>query len=180
MPIEFRCDHCDKLLRTADDKAGLSAQCPGCGAHLIVPHTEESVVDELELDLDGTSSTRRRPKCPMCGTNVHPEDDRCRNCGELLDPDEDWKDYSDPRNQQAHRGVTLLVCSIVSWFFFCFLFSIPVWIIAEQDLKSMRAGIMNPEGEGLTRAAKIIAMCHVLFTVFVFFAFCCLGAFAAN
>jgi phage FluMu protein Com len=37
MPIEFRCSHCGKLLRTGDDTAGRQAQCPECGTISTVP-----------------------------------------------------------------------------------------------------------------------------------------------
>ncbi|QDT38887.1 hypothetical protein [Stratiformator vulcanicus] len=37
MAIEFRCSGCDKLLRTPEDKAGKSANCPECGHRVTVP-----------------------------------------------------------------------------------------------------------------------------------------------
>jgi hypothetical protein len=37
MPIEFRCIHCAKLLRTGDETAGRQAQCPDCGALMTIP-----------------------------------------------------------------------------------------------------------------------------------------------
>ena len=37
MTIEFHCPHCDKLLKTPDDKAGVHANCPGCGQLVTVP-----------------------------------------------------------------------------------------------------------------------------------------------
>ena len=37
MPIEFRCDQCNTLLRTPDDTAGKQAKCPSCGTILPVP-----------------------------------------------------------------------------------------------------------------------------------------------
>jgi hypothetical protein len=37
MPIEFRCTHCNKLLRTGDDTAGRQAQCPECGTVSAIP-----------------------------------------------------------------------------------------------------------------------------------------------
>ena len=39
MTIEFRCPHCDKNLRTSDDKAGRLVKCPQCGNTTTVPHT---------------------------------------------------------------------------------------------------------------------------------------------
>lgn len=37
MPIEFRCTHCGRLLRTREDAAGRQAKCPECGTTLDVP-----------------------------------------------------------------------------------------------------------------------------------------------
>lgn len=37
MPIEFRCDSCQHLLRTGDDTAGKKARCPKCGNIQTVP-----------------------------------------------------------------------------------------------------------------------------------------------
>lgn len=37
MPIEFRCPRCHKLLRTPDETAGKSAQCPQCGEVQKIP-----------------------------------------------------------------------------------------------------------------------------------------------
>ena len=37
MPIEFRCDQCNKLLRTGDDTAGKQAKCPECDTVMTIP-----------------------------------------------------------------------------------------------------------------------------------------------
>src|SRR5437764_13132434 len=37
--IEFRCPHCQKLLRISSGAAGRQAQCPECRATMIVPST---------------------------------------------------------------------------------------------------------------------------------------------
>ncbi|MFG0334858.1 MAG: hypothetical protein ACF8TS_16000 [Maioricimonas sp. JB049] len=41
MSIEFVCPHCEYLLRTADDMAGMRAECPACGDPLWIPYPEE-------------------------------------------------------------------------------------------------------------------------------------------
>lgn len=46
MPIEFSCPHCDHRLRTADDKAGLSAKCPACGEMIWVPYSQPTAPDD--------------------------------------------------------------------------------------------------------------------------------------
>lgn len=37
MPIEFRCQQCQKLLRTGDETAGKQAKCPACGSVQTIP-----------------------------------------------------------------------------------------------------------------------------------------------
>ncbi len=37
MAIEFRCNQCNKLLRTGEDTAGKEAKCPACGAVMTIP-----------------------------------------------------------------------------------------------------------------------------------------------
>jgi phage FluMu protein Com len=37
MPIEFRCTHCDRLLRTPDGTSGKEAKCPQCGGIVRIP-----------------------------------------------------------------------------------------------------------------------------------------------
>ena len=37
MPIEFRCNRCQRLLRTADNTAGKQTKCPECGSVLTIP-----------------------------------------------------------------------------------------------------------------------------------------------
>jgi hypothetical protein len=39
--IEFSCPKCQHLLRTSEDKAGLSAKCPACGSPIWVPYPHE-------------------------------------------------------------------------------------------------------------------------------------------
>ncbi|MBP88753.1 MAG: hypothetical protein CMJ64_18915 [Planctomycetaceae bacterium] len=40
MPIEFRCDECDHLLRTPDEAAGKKARCPSCKNIQDVPSSQ--------------------------------------------------------------------------------------------------------------------------------------------
>ncbi|MCE9548010.1 MAG: hypothetical protein K8T25_21260 [Planctomycetia bacterium] len=47
MPIEFRCDQCQTLLRVADDAAGRQARCPKCSKLLAVPEQSDVVTATL-------------------------------------------------------------------------------------------------------------------------------------
>ena len=61
MPIEFRCNGCEKLLRTADHTGGLSAKCPECGTLQRIPDLGS------ELNIAPKSPPQRRE--PETATN---------------------------------------------------------------------------------------------------------------
>lgn len=108
MTIEFSCSHCNKVLKTSDDKAGRRAKCPQCGEPISVPMPEdvaasddgfdgfgefdsESPVSEDQSFLAG-SPVREEDSflnqetidCPMCGAPVSVGAIKCEACGETL------------------------------------------------------------------------------------------------
>lgn len=58
---------------------------------------------------------------------------------------------------KPHRGVLLLVFGIIG-LVACPLFSPAAWIMGKTDLADIQAGIMDPEGESLTTAGKILGI----------------------
>lgn len=103
MTIEFQCDGCQKILRTADEKAGLTARCPQCGKEVSVPAAPPADFDQSaeQTPPPGTSplsdfenltqaAPRPRPEvveitCAMCGEVNQSTTDRCLSCGEPLE-----------------------------------------------------------------------------------------------
>ena len=81
---------------------------------------------------------------------------------------------------RPHRGVLILVFGILG-LVLCFPFGIAAWIMGNGDLQEMRAGRMDPTGQGLTQAGRICgivatalaAIGIVLSLIFIMF-----GAFA--
>jgi DNA-directed RNA polymerase subunit RPC12/RpoP len=64
LTIEFHCPHCDKALRTSDDKAGRLVKCPHCGETSTVPQGPPDTADSFLQDeyLEGaTIEPRSRP-----------------------------------------------------------------------------------------------------------------------
>ena len=167
MTIEFNCPDCNKLLRTTDEKAGFTAKCPSCGTTISVPDADQfgnaAPFDVRENDDSHEQDPSARSEsdiktCPMCGAQVEAAARRCQNCGEdlLAAP---WRYAS--MQLKPHRGVVILVFAILSWVI-CFGFGIAAWIMANEDLKEMKAGRMDPSGEGITFAGKIIAMIQII------------------
>ena len=63
-----------------------------------------------------------------------------------------------------HRGVLILVFGILSWVV-CVIFGIVAWIMGNSDLRAMQEGRMDPTGEGLTKAGKIVGMISVILSI---------------
>jgi phage FluMu protein Com len=181
MAIEFHCPRCDKLLKTAEDKAGLNANCPGCGAVVTVPGNSQGI-EEVERKADQravlargspapftSQSGSNRPSgarddsdtrnCPMCGESVAADATRCPYCGDGLSTGNSAGSRLD-----AHRGGLILAFGILGWVV-CFPFGIAAWIMGNHDLREMEAGRMDRSGEGLTRAGKILAIVQICLTV---------------
>jgi len=55
---------------------------------------------------------------------------------------------------KPHRGGTVLALGIIG-IVLCFITGIIAWVIGSSDLREMKEGLRDPEGEGLTRAGMI-------------------------
>ena len=71
---------------------------------------------------------------------------------------------------EPHRGTLILVLGILSLVLCGFFTGIPAWIMGKGDLKKIRGGTMDPEGEGLSKAGMIcgIICCIMYAAIFGF------------
>jgi len=67
-----------------------------------------------------------------------------------------------PQTLQPHRGVMILVLGILG-IVCCFICGIVAWVMGNNDLRDMDAGIMDPSGRGLTQAGKICGIVSIVF-----------------
>jgi len=111
LTIEFSCSHCNKVLKTSDDKAGRRAKCPQCGEPIDVPFPEVATDDGFdEFDAETPVSEEQsfladspvgspvdspvreqdsflaegNIDCPMCGSSIQASATKCQFCGETL------------------------------------------------------------------------------------------------
>jgi formylglycine-generating enzyme required for sulfatase activity len=63
--ISFRCDHCGKGLKVADNLAGKKARCPSCGKAGIVPAgTEAGLPSQVQAGRSGMAEVKTLPAAP--------------------------------------------------------------------------------------------------------------------
>lgn len=72
-------------------------------------------------------------------------------------------DYDAPsgRRVEPHRGVMILVFGILG-LVMCVIFGILAWVMGKGDLDKMRRGVMDREGEALTKVGYILGIVSVV------------------
>lgn len=137
MPAMTRCPGCKSQLRVPDNLYGQQVKCPVCDTQFVALSEEEPNADPV----------------PVPPFEHEPEE---------------HQDYEERprrvrrRNYEPHRGGLILALGIVG-LVACAPVAIPAWILGESDLKKIRAGIMDPEGEGLTQAGRILGIIGTIF-----------------
>lgn len=135
MSIEFTCPQCGKTLRVADEHAGKQAKCPSC----------QNVVTVM-ADGPPDWASDPPPKPDLADPVVNPY-----AAGATTS--------SRPANASPHRGGLILTLGILALMCNCMaLPGILAWIMGRGDLKLMDAGLMDPEGRGLTQAGMIMGI----------------------
>jgi phage FluMu protein Com len=59
MTIQFRCQTCNKLLKTSDHRAGARGKCIHCGSTTIVPRVVRETIEEHNRNADNRNAARR-------------------------------------------------------------------------------------------------------------------------
>lgn len=156
------CPECHGQLQVPDEFLGRKVKCPTCGAQFIAARA--GVTEPTSMPGTETAPQRRPP----------------------LPDDEDDDDYDDrPRRRrrrhgEVHRGTTVLVIGILSIVFggFGLILGPIAWVMGNTDLRKIRSGEMDPEGESLTKAGWVcgiigtfLGLCNCVFVIgyFVFF-----------
>jgi hypothetical protein len=87
--------------------------------------------------------------------------------------------YPQRRDLMPHRGSTVLVFGILSLVTGCLILGPIAWVMGNQDLKEMRAGRMDPEGESATNAGRILGIISTLLWGAGLAMICCVFMLAA-
>src|SRR5262245_26924291 len=160
------CPQCARKLRVPEDLVGQKVKCPTCGemfiAELDAPAPPPRERDREERRREEREPVRRRGRR---GRDDDYDDD--------YDQDDDYRPRSRRRRVRRdavpHRGVLVLILGIVGIVlsFACWgvpgvIFGPIAWVMGNNDLREMRAGRMDREGEGLTQGGRI---CGIVATI---------------
>lgn len=199
------CPDCKKHLQVPEDLLGKTVQCPECKHTFTaaLPGAPESVTQTVpskpagpaEWDKKISSATGKRRKGndendtreDGDGYSVEKRDE---------DDDDDDRDHDDdePRRRRRrrrsssggyyapHRGGLILAFGIIALVGHAvvplapFIFGILAWVMGNADMAEIQAGRMDPEGEGMTQAGRIMGMIATIIGLIGLVAGCGLGA----
>ena len=172
------CPECHRQLRVPEELVGQQVKCPTCG-HVFIANPEVSAPPPLRTESDAPAHhpkeedddqpSRRRSQFDDEDYDDEDYDRPSRRRSRYDDQDDD--DYDRPRRRRdlkPHRGGGVLTLGILSLVICNFLGPI-AWIMGSNDLTEIRAGRMDPEGEGMTNAGRI---CGIIGTVLLLLGCC--------
>jgi hypothetical protein len=160
------CPVCARKLQVPDSFYGQMVQCPEC-AHKFVADPHATSVQTT----------------PPAAAESAPVPSRQRR-----DDDDDFDDEYDNvrplrRTETTHRGGMILAIGIIA-------LVIPAtavicgplaWILGNSDLAEIREGRMDPSGEAMVQAGRVLGMISTFFVVVVFLLFVsCMGIAFVN
>jgi len=156
------CPSCDRPLRVPDDLLGHQVKCPACASTFTANAAGPAPRDDPEPDRPRRRSdhfARRdedepRPRRAAARRDDYEDEDEDR-------PRRGGRGVS-RRNLAPHRGGMILGLGIASLFFMPLVLGPIAWLMGNADLKEIRAGRMDPEGESQTNTGRICGMISTL------------------
>ncbi len=204
MSLLITCPECKKHLQVPDDLLGKKVQCPEC------KHTftaEDSTPTEV---VSSTGTTASKPSSIAKKKAEWDQDDEEEDTGSRKskppkkdrraddDDDDDDDDYDDDRPRRRrrrssyggrdrdyapHRGGMILAFGILAFFVLPIVFGPMAWIMGNADMAEIRAGRMDPSGEGMVQTGRVLGIISTLISILSVLAvcgFCCLGMLAGG
>jgi hypothetical protein len=177
----FACPDCKKHLQVPDGLMGKKVQCPECKQTFTARVAAEPAKPTAVTTSSSKPTPSTIPAWDKKDSSSSRSDSGKKKRQDDDDDDDDEDDDRSPRRRRSsarrsyavpHRGGMILAFGLISLLGCIFIFGIIAWIMGNSDLAEMRAGRMDPEGEGLTQAGRILGMVStiiVLVTILVVF-----------
>lgn len=176
------CPSCTRKLRVPDDLLGTRVKCPTCGGTFTAAASEATEVSPSLSD--AVQPGLAAP--PSLPPQTPPDPDS--RAGMERQDEMDERPWEAPagirRDWEPHRGTLVMTLGIVS---VCVAgcgmlaviglpMAIAAWVMGRRDLKKMEANIMDPRGEGFTRAGWILGIVGTI--IDTLYGLVCLGYIA--
>jgi hypothetical protein len=142
-----------------------------------------------------STSRSKSQSCPECGERIAADALVCPECdARLVDDRRDDDRVSGRRMRRGdfkpHNGQMIMILGIISFFIMPHILGPVSWIMGYLDLKKIRRGEMDPEGESQTRTGMICGMISTILhavilviavvVIALIFGVACMGAAAAS
>jgi hypothetical protein len=154
------CPGCQRRLQLPDEAYGKAVQCPSCQRVFTAePNLTNPPASAGAAKMAGLPAANK--PAPARAYDEVGDLDRPRNRRRGRDDDDS---PPRPRRPVAHRGgeiltfglLALIPCPLTG-----IIFGIIAWMMGNADLKEMRSGRMDREGEGLTQWGRVLGMIGV-------------------
>ena len=159
----IKCPNCQRELRLPEQFLGQKVQCPEC-QHTFV--AASSAVSPQPLATPA-AAPEPKPARPRYDDDDDERPHRRRRDEYYDDDDDDFDAFPIARRGRsrlpAHRGGLIMALGLVA-LVGGFSIGLPAligpvaWGLGSWDLRQMRDGNMDPEGEGMTRAGQVCGM----------------------
>ena len=160
MPEIIHCPQCERKLRVPEELLGRTVKCPTCGVTFTAPTVAApEVLPAEEVPEPAPLEFQQEQHSGSTGAAEVGGEMRARQYQEFGPSSRGQRVYQTP-----HRGTLILVLGILGIVLCGFVAPI-AWIMGNQDLKEMRAGRMDPTGEGITNGGRICGMIGTILLV---------------
>src|SRR5262245_51070783 len=166
MPIQLTCPACQRQLRVPDNLVGQMVKCPGCKEAFKAVVEEAPPPEAPPSRRPQEEDDRYRDEAPRAERRPSRRDD------DYDDDDRDERRGRRRRNLAPHRGTLILVLGILGVAGCGIFTAIPAWVMGNGDIKEIRAGRMDPEGESMTNIGRILGMVSCILTCVILLIYC--------
>lgn len=147
------CPSCSRKLRVPDELLGKQVQCPVCSITFTSPvQVGTTDVVDVEYADEEASPPGSQPYPPRGSDHEPPFEEEYDE-----EPRVSRRSFRHARLQPDH-GSTILTLGILSLFVAGPILGAIAWVMGNNDLREIRAGRMNPEGEESVNAGRICGM----------------------
>ena len=165
MAETIKCPACQRQLQVPETYFGQQVQCPECRQQFVATPQADSV-QTVPPPLKSSSAPPLEYDEPRRRRRGRDDDDD-------LDPDDDLGNIR--HSTVPHRGGMILamgLVGIVAFPFVTFITGPMAWVMGNTDLAEIRAGRMDPSGEGLVQAGRVLGIISTLLLLLGVLFFC--------